>query len=288
MARRGAPLLGGEQLMAAVDDRVARRLVPRPARLAWIYFRVGAMNELQYRANFFIEVFRSLLSLGTGLVVLALVFSKTPELNGWSRPELLVVLGVQIMVGGVIRAMIQPNLVRLMDDVHRGTLDFVLTKPEDAQVLVSVRDYRIWQSTDIVSGVVVLAVAFAQLDRGMSAIEAVAFVIALGLGVLMLYCFWLMLTTASFWFVRIDQIVEMFDGVFQTGRWPIGTYPGWLRFGLTFLVPIAFAVTVPAEAFTSRLNGWTLLAAAGVAALLVVASRWLWRRGLTHYSGASA
>ena len=39
-------------------------------------------------------------------------------------------------------------------------------------------------------------------------------------------------------------------------------YPDWLRVGLTFLVPIAFAVTVPAEAFTERLEPGTLALAA--------------------------
>ena len=33
----------------------------------------------------------------------------------------------------------------LMQDVQQGTLDFALTKPEDAQILVSVRQVRIWQ-----------------------------------------------------------------------------------------------------------------------------------------------
>ncbi len=260
----------------------------RPVRVAWSYFRVGAMNELQYRVNFVIEVFRSLLALGTGLVVLSLVFGHTPELNGWTRPELLAVLGVQIMVGGIIRTVIQPNMERLMQDVQRGTFDFVLAKPEDAQLLVSVREYRIWHATDIVSGLIVLIVAMVQLDSRPGVLEALEFVAALGLGTVLLYCFWLVLTTASFWFVRIDQIVEMFDGVFQTGRWPIGTYPRWLRFGLTFLVPISFAVTVPAEAFTSRLDGWTLVGALGLCLLFLVFTRWLWRRGLTRYSGASA
>ena len=36
-------------------------------------------------------------------------------------------------------------------------------------------------------------------------------------------------------------------------------YPVWLRIGVTFLVPIAFAITVPAEAVTSRL-GWETVA----------------------------
>ena len=79
---------------------------------------------------------------------------------------------------------------------------------------------------------------------------------------LMIYCFWLILTTAAFWIVRMDEIVELFEGVYQAGRWPVAIYPDWLRIGLTFLVPIAFAVTVPAEALTGRLTPATLALAA--------------------------
>jgi ABC-2 type transport system permease protein len=42
--------------------------------------------------------------------------------------------------------------------------------------------------------------------------------------------------------------------LYRAGKYPIAMYPGWLRIGLTFLVPLAFAVTVPAEAITSRLK----------------------------------
>jgi ABC-2 type transport system permease protein len=266
-----------------------RRVQPlRGFRLAWIFFRVGAMNELQYRANFFIQVFQSLLSLGLGLVVLALVFSHTTSLNGWNRSELLAILGVQLLVGGLIHTIIQPNMERLMNDVRQGTLDYALTKPEDSQLLVSVREYRIWQVTDVISGAIVIGVALAQLGGGLGVPGALAFAAALLLGTLMLYCFWMVLTTGAFWVIRMDQIVELFDGVFQTGRWPIGTYPAWLRLGLTFLIPIAFAVTVPAQALTSRLNGRTLAFAAALAVAFLAFTRWFWKRGLQHYSGASA
>ena len=65
-------------------------------------------------------------------------------------------------------------------------------------------------------------------------------------------------------------------------------YPPWLRWLLTVVVPIAFAVTVPAQALTGRLSGWILASAVGFAAALLAFSRWLWRRGLRAYSGASA
>jgi ABC-2 type transport system permease protein len=58
-------------------------------KLGWLYFKIGAMNELQYRANFFVQLFQSFISLGTGLVGLALVFSHTQSLGGWKEPELL-------------------------------------------------------------------------------------------------------------------------------------------------------------------------------------------------------
>jgi len=47
-------------------------------------------------------------------------------------------------------------------------------------------------------------------------------------------------------------------------------------------------VTVPSEGLTGRLDGTTLLAAAGFAAFLLALTRWLWRLALRRYSGASA
>ncbi len=265
-----------------------RREPLRALRLFGLFFRIGALNELQYRANFAIQIFQSAIALGTGLAVIGLVFSKTPELNGWSQPELLAVFGVHILMGAVIGTVIQPNMVRLMDDVREGTLDFVLTKPEDAQVLVSVREVRIWQAVDAVVGIVVVGIAIGQLQVGVGPVQALAFGVALVLGALMIYCFWLILTIGAFWFVRMDQIVDMFQGVYQSGRGPVTIYPGWLRVSLTFLVPIAFAVTVPAEALTSRLTPETMAVAVGFAALLLGFTRWFWRFGLRRYSGASA
>jgi ABC-2 type transport system permease protein len=266
----------------------ARRELLRPVRLFGLFFRVGALNELQYRANFAIQVFQSLIALGTGLAVIGLVFSQTTQLNDWTQPELLAVMGVHILMGGVIRTVIQPNMERLMADVREGTLDFVLTKPEDSQVLVSVREVRIWQAIDILIGLGVLGFGVAQLQTSIGPVQGAAFVGALLLGAVMIYCFWLIVTTGAFWIVRMDEIHELFDGLYQSGRWPVTIYPGWLRVSLTYLVPIAFAVTVPAEAITSRLTVDTIATAAVFAVVLLVFTRWWWRFGLRRYSGASA
>jgi len=115
-------------------------------RLAWNYLKIGVASELQYRVNFFIQLFHSFVAVATGLIGLALVFNYTSELGGWSRPELLAVMGIYILIGGVINSAIQPNMNRLLREIQDGTLDFALIKPVDGQVLVSVREFRFWSS----------------------------------------------------------------------------------------------------------------------------------------------
>ena len=108
------------------------------------------------------------------------------------------------------------------------------------------------------------------------------------LGFLIFYSFWLLVASSAFWFIRISEIVSIFQSLYQAGRWPVGIYPIWLRSILTFLVPIGFAVTVPAEAFVNRLSLLNLVLAVVITSLFFIASRSVWRWGLSNYSGASA
>jgi ABC-2 type transport system permease protein len=131
-------------------------------------------------------------------------------------------------------------------------------------------------------------VAIIQLQIKLSAFHILIFMGALLIGGVMIYCFWLMLTSTAFWLIRVDHMVNLFEGLFAAGRWPVTVYPNWLRYSLTFLVPVAFAVTIPAQAITNRLTPLALLGALGFMVVLLVLARIVWKRGVRSYSGASA
>jgi ABC-2 type transport system permease protein len=135
---------------------------------------------------------------------------------------------------------------------------------------------------------VVVGVALVDLRAGLGLWQALGFMVALLLGSLMIYSFWLILTSVAFWVVRVNEMINLFEGVYAAGRWPVGIYPGWLQGLLTFLMPVAFAVTVPAEALTNRLTLPTLGIAGLLAAGLMLLARFIWRTGLRAYGGASA
>jgi ABC-2 type transport system permease protein len=270
--RGRSPRSGGERLM----------------RLALLFLRIGVQNEMQYRANFFIQLVQSAAVTGSGLVVLALVYSHTPDLNGWTHPQVIAVMGVFTMMLGIIGFVIEPNMARLNDDVRMGTLDLILTKPADAQLLVSVREFRLWSLTDVLVGVVVLAYGLVEIGRRISVAEWAGFAVTLMAGTIMIYCFWLLLTSGVFWFVRMEMVQEMFTGLSRAGQYPVGIYPGWLRFGLTYVAPLAFAITVPVEALTGRMTWVRLATTFGFLIVLATITRLVWRAGIRHYSGASA
>jgi ABC-2 type transport system permease protein len=260
----------------------------RYLRLFWTFFRVGVLGELAYRANFFIQLFESLLELGTAMAGLAVIFSYTSTLGGWTPDQVLALVGVFFLVGGAIRLVIQPSFQQLIESVRDGTLDFTLVKPEDAQLLSSIQRVEIWKLTDVGLGIAVLAVALVRLGSGIGALHAAGFAAALIAGGMIVYSFWMILATSAFWLVRVENILMVFQSMYEAGRWPVSIYPGWLRFALTFIVPVAFAVTVPAQALAGRLTWQSLVGAWVFAAVLFIAARLFWRAGLRRYEGASA
>jgi len=257
-------------------------------RLFMAYLRVSVAGEAAYRINFFVQFFQSIVGLGTSLGGLSIIFSYTSLLGGWRPDEVLVLLGVYLLVGGIIGSLIRPGMEDLIESVRTGTIDFTLVKPADAQVLVSIRRFEMWQALDILLGFGVLAYALVRLGTSVGLLRGLEFTGMLLAGAVIVYSFFLMLATLSFWFIRVINVLEIFQSMYEAGRWPVSLYPGWLRYGLTFIVPVAFATTVPAEALTGRLNWETLLGTVALGSVVFIIARAVWRVGLRHYSGASA
>lgn len=257
-------------------------------RLLWLFVRLGALREFQYRANFVVQAFQSLLELGTGLATLAVVFAHTATLGGWRPAEVVVLLGVYLTLGGALDLAVRPSLRRFMAEVRLGLFDFTLARPRDAQLLSSVQEVELWKLTDVALGACTLAAGLWRLERPPPPGAMLAFGAALLAGGVLVYSILLTLATCAFWVVRTDNILNIFATLYAAGRWPLGIYPDWLRVTLTAVVPVAFAVTVPAEVVTGR-SGWPAVAgAAAVAAAAFATARCCWRAGLRRYAGASA
>jgi ABC-2 type transport system permease protein len=258
------------------------------AGLLWLHVRLAVLHELTYRVNFAVQVVTSAIGLAGSLMFLAVLGSHADRLAGWGRSELLALWGVFYLLTGLLGMVVQPSMLRLMDDVRGGGLDFVLTRPLDAQALVSIRQVEVWKVVDAAVGIGLLGAAVWGLGAEVGALRAAAFTLALLAGAAIVYSCCLMLATLAFWSARVENALILFLSFWETGRWPVGVYPPWLRGLLTFVVPVALATTVPAEGLSGRLTAPTLASSLALAVLLLGLSRWFWRRGVRRYSGASS
>ena len=134
-------------------------------RLLAIFFRLGAMNEVPYRVNFWIHLLRSTMELGFALFAVLIIFRHTTHLNGWQPVEMVVLMGVWTLMSGLIGVTVQPSMEKLIEDVREGTLDFTLTKPEESQLLVSIRQVRVWRLVDVVLGSMTIVGALWWMER---------------------------------------------------------------------------------------------------------------------------
>ncbi len=260
----------------------------QPLAVLGALVRVSLMTGMQYRANFLADVatgaIRTLSTLGPVL----LVYSRTDTIAGWTLPEALLVLALYLLMEGFVGGVIEPNLSMVVEGVREGSLDLILLRPADAQLMISLRTVapsRLW---DLVGGVIVGGWALATLPSLPTPIDVGVAAVLMLSGVAAVYGLWILAICLSFWFVRVDNLRFVLWSAFDTGMWPIPVFQGWIRAVLTYLVPVAVMTSFPAMAITGRWSPALVAQGLAIGVAFLGISRWTWRRALASYTSASS
>lgn len=255
-------------------------------RVLRLFWGTAVSAELEYRLNFVVATLSSLGGLAGSLFGLFLFYRTGYQFQGWSWEEALVVLGIFTMLQGFSATFLAPNLNKIVRQVEEGTLDFVLLKPISSQFWLSTRTLSPWGIPDLAFGLIMVVYAGTRLE--LSPLSYGLAVPPLLFGFLSLYSLWFMLGATSIWFVKIYNVTEVLRGLLEAGRFPVVAYPLAYRVFLTFVIPVAFLTTVPAQALLGRVE-WAWIGGSVVLAIaLLQLSRWFWRFALRFYTSASS
>jgi ABC-2 type transport system permease protein len=254
--------------------------------------KISLAVAMQYRLDFLLKGAMALFWMGVTLAPLLVVFSVRKSVAGWSWPEALVVLGWFSLLKAVLDGGVTPSLTAVVEGIRTGALDFVLLKPADAQFLVSTARFDPWHVLDIAGALAILGYAFKQLGRLPRLADVLIAGVLLVVAILLLYSLWILVVSASFWIVKVDNLTYLFGSVFDAGRWPIdvfgGVFRGILQIIFTFVFPLALMTTYPARALLGKLDrplaGLVLVGGIAFAAL----ARAVWRRAIGFYTSASS
>lgn len=258
----------------------------RYARLFAVQVRTSMLLALQYRSDFLVEGGISLFFTATALTPLLVVFGARPTIAGWSFGEALVVTGFFTLLGAVLEGAIHPSLVAVVEHIRRGTLDLVLLKPADAQFLVSTQRFLPWRVTSVVAALAIFAYGFHRVGRWPSLAEIGVALLLLVAAVAVLYSLWILVVSAAFYVVKVDNLSYLFSSIFDAARWPASVFRGVLAWVFTFVIPLALLTTYPAQALLGQLRPTTFAGAIAGAVAFTVLGRRIWLRSLARYTSA--
>jgi ABC-2 type transport system permease protein len=182
--------------------------------------------------------------------------------------------------------MIIANNAREISSMFRdGTLDAVLLRPISSLVTCTLGHLYV---QDVPKVVLALGLGIASCVMGGGPASVGALLGCLVTVVCACCLMWAIGVLANY--KAISQV--RFDGMFalqaahNLARVPIPLYGPVLQVVLTFVVPVAFLCTVPAQVLFGEVALWWVPASMLLTALILWVTSRLWNRELRHYAGA--
>lgn len=243
---------------------------------------------MEFRAQFFAGIFAYLIWSGISLLFIEAVFGRVGAVRGWSKPEMWVLYGTAMILESLCWGLLGPNMFRFANMVRDGSLDLILTRPVPVQFWVSTRYVDLNGVLNALPGFALMLYGLRVVGRWPLFHEWLLWLALLMCGFVMAYSLWFAVVTLSIWVLRLEAANVLIDPVLQAARFPIQIYPARLQGFLIVVLPIAFLTTYPSEALLGRGAAQTLLAAIGMAVLLLWLNTRFFRFALRFYGSASS
>ena len=260
--------------------------VARGRQVAGSLVRASLVVSMQYRLDFLLGAvsgfIRTLLALGP----IALLFVHRDAVLGWTPEDVASVMGLYLILHALLAGFIEPNMGEIVEGIRKGTLDFVLLKPADAQLLTSVKRVNLAPIIDLPVGVGLIG--WAMWANPPTVLDVlVAAVLAMS-GMAAIYGLWLFAICTSFFFVRVENLRFLLWSAVDAGRWPLSVFTQWVQWLLIVLVPVGVVTTFPALALRGDWDLGLVVVGVLVGVGFVVGSRIAWLFSLSKYTSASS
>lgn len=263
--------------------------VHRHAVLLYEYFLQYAKVRVAYRGDFLITLVTSFAATVFSLGFVVVLFSRIPQLAGWSFEEILFLYGFSLIPFGLFNVL-SLNLYDFGNNyIIEGKFDRVLLRPVGSLFQVLFEAFRIEALQEVITGLFAIWYAAHRLHLSWTLLDCVLLAFWAFCGGVIYVSFFLLLTTTSFWFEDRIGIHPPFWNMVAFGRYPLSIYSGFVQFVLSWIIPFGFASFYPSV----RLLGRTAFRQYApliplVAAVCLTISIAVWNFGTRHYSSTGS
>lgn len=250
--------------------------------------RYSVVRTMMFRFDFFLWVLVDISWMAVNLLLLEVLFNHTDSIAGWSKPEMMLLVGTSMLIMRMFIGLFFTNLFGVDRAVREGTFDFYLAQPGNPLFMISTRkvDLDGVCNTVLAAGIVVYAVRQMGVSPDAGTIALYVFMVLCGLTIH--YATVVMLISLSFWIVRMQGLEGGYFSIFDLSRLPRRALGRVMDVVFVYIIPATIVSNFPAEVFRSGANLGNTLWLAGVAATWLAAAAAFFHLGLRRYASASS
>lgn len=257
----------------------------RTLQALWASWRATAAGAAEYRGDMLTGILVSIVWLGVSSVPSVVVSLRAADAGGWELPQLMYLLSIWYLMDAVMWIVIMPNIGQWAEQVRTGSLDAVLLKPVNSLVYCSLRVLGVQDVPKLLlaAGLAVTAVALGGGPPNIAA--AIGSLVGVVCGLVLLWALGVLTSYKVLSQVQWDASFVL-HAALNLGRVPTSLYGPLFRTILTWVLPVAFITTVPAEVMFGMASPWMAAVALALTSAVVMVVVVLWRRELSRYTGA--
>ncbi len=246
------------------------------------YVGLSLKKNFTYRANGLLVIVDTLMDVFSIWLFWTSLLEMDLNLIGWTAQSLRLFMGYSLISSAVSNLFV--GAWDIQNHVVDGTLDNYLVKPCGAILLILLERanfLRLLVTFPIGFLLVVFHAGIRNLGRAiLGTLLCIAATILVELIVIAVY-------TLCFWVKRVDSYADILETVFSVSQYPLIFFSRKIVLFFTYIVPVAFMRTIPAELAAGGAPQWSFLALAVLAVLIVGLVRLLWRAGRRRYESAN-
>ncbi len=248
------------------------------------YLGQYAKTRMIYKADFLIALLTSIVATVAGFGFVLVLFTRVPNLKGWSFLEILFIYGFSLIPMGLFN-IVSLNLYEFGDTyIVEGKFDRVLLRPIHSLFQVLFENFRLESVQEIVTGVFVVGYCSFRLKTAWTTANALLFPLVVLCGAVIYVCVFVIISSVNFWFEDRIGLAPPVYNMIAFGRYPITIYNVFVQFMLNWIIPFAFASFYPTVRFIGHGEFREQFYLVPVVALVLAGLALLvWNEGVKHY-----
>lgn len=251
----------------------------------WIASRASMFIAFANRYGAFLFLFGKTVRFGLFFFFLFLLASRTQVIQGYSTHQILFFY-LTFSIIDIISQMLFREVYRFRPQIVTGNFDLVLSRPVNPLFRALMGGVDILDLITLPPLLVLTVYYGLQLQPAF--VQIAGYILLLINGLIITAAFHIVVLAVGILTTAVDHSIMIYRDLVNLGRIPIDFYREPIRSVLTFVIPVAVMVTIPAKVLMGIFDWLILGYGIAIAITFFLTSFWLWHWALKNYASASS